>query len=147
MSILKEASYPFPDVTLRFLGTIVQNYRIIRGKETAAFQKWIASVEKTVAENLRPCLKHNDMLLPEQLYDRYKISNEHFTLEKISNFNSLIALSQQYSTPIYDLTAEQLNQQGVVLEQNQEKQKHFREVFSSLAEKIIGLISDYATCD
>ncbi|HEY9296277.1 MAG TPA: AAA family ATPase, partial [Phormidium sp.] len=49
LQILKEANYPFPDITLRFLGTIVQNYRIIRGKETAAFQTWIEKIEQAVS--------------------------------------------------------------------------------------------------
>ena len=43
LRILKEANYPFPDVNLRFLGIIIQNYRTKNGKETAAFQTWILS--------------------------------------------------------------------------------------------------------
>ncbi|MEO3706992.1 hypothetical protein [Trichormus azollae] len=42
--ILKEAAYPLPEFKLKFLGTIVQNYRIIRGKETTAFQTWIEKI-------------------------------------------------------------------------------------------------------
>ncbi len=48
---LKEANYPFPNFNLHFLGTIVQNYRIIRGKETTAFQTWIEKIEQAVSEN------------------------------------------------------------------------------------------------
>jgi cellulose biosynthesis protein BcsQ len=64
LQILKEANYPFPDITLRFLGTIVQNYRIIRGKETAAFQTWIEKIEKTVSDKLVPTLRQSNMMLP-----------------------------------------------------------------------------------
>jgi hypothetical protein len=138
MSILKEASYPFPDVNLHFLGTIVQNYRIIRGKETEAFQTWIQKIEDAVAQQLVPALEKNNMLLPRSRYSDLEIS-DHFTLTKIANFNSLIALSQEHRTPIYALTPEQLRQTGVVLSQNQAKQEEFRQVFSDLADKIIGL--------
>ncbi len=145
MSILKEAAYPFPDVNLRFLGTIVQNYRIIGGKETAAFQTWIKKIEDSVSNKLIPILERSNMLLPQQSYTELGIS-DNFTLTKISNFNSLIASSQEHRTPIYALTPEQLKQKGIVLDQNQHKQEHFRQVFSDLADKVLSLteISEYA---
>lgn len=143
LPILKEANYPFPDITLRFLGTIVQNYRIIRGKETAAFQTWIDKIEQAVANKLVPSLHQSNMMLPSQVYDEQGI-NSSFSLTKISNFNSLIALSQEHSTPVYALTPQQLGQTGVVLENNQKKQDEFKRTFSELADKIIALSSAYA---
>lgn len=141
LQILKEANYPFPDITLRFLGTIVQNYRIIRGKETAAFQTWIEKIEKTVSDKLIPTLRQSNMMLPDQAYREQGLKDS-LSLAKISNFNSLIALSQQHRTPIYALTPQQLEQQGVVLEKNQKKQEEFRQTFSDLADKIIALSSE-----
>ncbi|MCC5630992.1 AAA family ATPase [Nostoc sphaeroides CHAB 2801] len=140
LPILKEAAYPFPEFTLRFLGTIVQNYRIIRGKETAAFQSWIEKIERRVAFKLIPILRDNNLLLPNNIYTNQGI-NGNFTLTKISNFNSLIALSQEHSTPIYALTPEQLDQKGKVLDNNQAKQEEFKKTFSDLADKIIALSS------
>jgi cellulose biosynthesis protein BcsQ len=140
MQVLKNATYPFPDITLRFLGTIVQNFRIINGRETAAFQKWIQKIEKDVSSKLVPVLKRNNLILPEKNYRNQNIDKT-FCLTKISNFNSLIALSQEYRTPIYDLTPEQLRQTGKVLKNNQAKQEEFRKTFSDLANKIIGLTS------
>jgi cellulose biosynthesis protein BcsQ len=141
LQILKEANYPFPDVKLRFLGTIVQNYRIIRGKETAAFQTWIEKIEQAVSDKLVPILRQSNMMLPSQMYKAQGIQNS-LSLAKISNFNSLIALSQEHRTPVYALTSQQLRQNGVVLEKNQMKQKEFRQTFSDLADKIIALSSE-----
>ncbi|MBF2083373.1 ParA family protein [Thermoleptolyngbya sp. C42_A2020_037] len=144
LQILKEANYPFPNVKLRFLGTIVQNYRIIRGKETAAFQTWIEKIEKSVAEKLVPTLRQSDMMLSDYVY-RDQGLEDSLSLAKISNFNSLIALSQEHRTPVYDLTPEQLRQTGVVLEKNQQKQEEFRKTFSDLADKVIALSSESST--
>jgi cellulose biosynthesis protein BcsQ len=141
LQILREANYPFPDVNLRFLGTIVQNYRIIRGKETAAFQTWIKKIEEAVSNKLIPILDKNNMLLPNHIYKDQGIQ-ENFSLAKISNFNSLIALSQEHRTPVYELTPQQLGQTGIVLTNNQGKQKDFRKTFSDLADKIIALSSE-----
>ncbi|WOB43867.1 AAA family ATPase [Thermoleptolyngbya oregonensis NK1-22] len=144
LQILKEANYPFPNVKLRFLGTIVQNYRIIRGKETAAFQTWIEKIEKSVAEKLVPTLRQSNMMLSDYVYWDQGLGDS-FSLAKISNFNSLIALSQEHRTPVYDLTPEQLRQTGVVLEKNQQKQEEFRKTFSDLADKVIALSSESST--
>jgi cellulose biosynthesis protein BcsQ len=141
LSLLKEANYPFPEVNLRFLGTVVQNYRIIRGKETAAFEKWIEKIERDVREKLVPVLKINSLLLPERLYTENNIF-PCCTLTKIPNFNSLIARSQEYQTPVFALTAEQLNYTGTVLKDIQKKQDDFKDIFSDLADKIIGLTSN-----
>lgn len=140
LPLLKEANYPFPDITLRFLGTIVQNYRIIRGKETKAFETWIQKVDQAVSNKLVPILRQNNMMLPATVYTEQGI-NGSLSLTKISNFNSLIALSQEHRTPVYDLTPEQLRQTGIVLENNQKKQKEFRKTFSDLADNIIALTS------
>jgi len=141
LQILREANYPFPDITLRFLGTIVQNYRIIRGKETAAFQTWIEKIEKAVADKLVPTLRQSNMMLPSHVYQEQGLQSG-FSLAKISNFNSLIALSQEHRTPVYALTPQQLGQRGIVLENNQVKQEEFKKTFSDLADKIIALSSE-----
>ncbi|QIZ70752.1 ParA family protein [Oxynema aestuarii] len=143
MTILREATYPFPDVRLKFLGTIIQNFRIIRGKETAAFEIWIQKIEQDVSQKLVPVLEKNNMMLPDVGYSNQGI-DETFCLTKIQNFNSLIALSQEHRTPIYALTPEQLGQTGKVLQQNQNKQKDFEKTFSNLADKVINLTTQYA---
>ncbi len=144
LQILREANYPFPDVNLRFLGTIVQNYRIIRGKETAAFQTWIEKIESAVSEKLVPTLRQSNMMLPDQLYRDQGVEGN-LTLSKIPNFNSLIAHSQEHRTPVYALTREQLGHSGVVLEANQRKQEEFKQTFSDLADKVITLSSESLT--
>jgi cellulose biosynthesis protein BcsQ len=143
LTILKEASYPFPDINLRFLGVIVQNYRIIRGKETVAFENWIQRIEENVSKKLIPVLKHNNMMLTQEAYAESGIA-QNCTLTKIPDFNSLIALSQEHQTPVYALTPEQLRSArwyGNVLEKAQEKQELFEKTFSDLANKIIKLTS------
>jgi len=140
LQILKDANYPFPEVDVRFLGIIVQNYRIIGGKETAAFQTWIAKIEQSVSENLVPTLTRSNMMLPSQAYRDQGLQSS-LSLAKISNFNSLIALSQNHRTPVCALTPQQLGQKGIILEANQQKQEEFRKIFSDLADKIITLTS------
>lgn len=143
LPILQEASYPFPEVRLKFLGTIVQNYRIIHGRETKAYQTWIERIQRATCEQLIPILQRNEATLSQDVYKNLSL-DESLTLTKIPNFNSLIAMSQEYGVPIYDLTLEQLKnkgQVGTVADAQQEKQQQFKAIFSDLADKVIGLTS------
>ena len=136
--ILQDAAYPFPKVTPRFLGTVVQNYRIIRQEPAAAFQKWINAIEQAVSTRLVPSLQINNMLLNNQMYNSQGIGSD-FCLAKISDFNSLIAKSQEHQTPVFALTSEQIEQSGKVLTDALKAQEPFREAFSKLADRVIGL--------
>jgi cellulose biosynthesis protein BcsQ len=138
MRILKDADYPFPKVTPRLLGTIVQNYRIRGGEPAAAFQKWIDKIQEAISTRLGPSLRENNMLLSNQMYNSQGIGSD-FCLAKISDFNSLIAKSQKHQTPVFALTSEQIEQVGIVLKGTLGAQEEFKKVFSTLADRVIEL--------
>ncbi len=141
LQILKEANYPFPNSNPRFLGIIIQNYRIKNSKETAAFQTWIRKIEEAVISKLIPNLKNSDMMLLDSAYQEQGMSGS-LCLTKIPDFNSLIAISQQHQTPVYALTNQQLKQSGVILEITKNKQEELKKTFSDLADKIIVLSAE-----
>ena len=141
MRILKDAAYPFPRVTPRLLGTIVQNYTIRNGEATAAFQKWIDEIKKAVSARLGPSLQTNNMLLTDEMYGSQGIKSD-FCLAKISDFNSLIAKSQQNQTPVFALTPDQIGRPGKILDNTKKAQDKFKTTFDQLADKIIGLTAN-----
>lgn len=141
MKILKEAAYPFPKVTPRLLGTIVQNYRIKYEKPAAAFQKWIEAINQAVSNRLIPSLQQANMLLSIQEYQAQGIGDD-FCLEKMSDFNSLIAKSQEHQTPVFELTSVQIGLGGDALKNTLTAQKTFRVAFSNMADRVIGLTSN-----
>ncbi len=138
---MKEATYPFQKVTPRFLGTIIQNYRIKYQKPSASFKKWIDKIQKAVSDVLLPSLREQNMLLPNKVY--YSQNMDDYCLIKMSDFNSLIAISQHCQTPVFALTEEQIKQEGkqygTVLENTLKAQNTFRDAFSTLADQIINL--------
>ena len=138
IKILKDAVYPFPDKTPKFLGTIIQNYRDRKGKPAVAFQNWIDQIEKGVEEKIIPVLRECDMLLPEKVNEKigFQIGQP---LLQMADFNSLIALSQKHKAPIFDLTDEQLERRGSVLEITRESMLGFRDLYDKGADRIIKL--------
>ena len=140
MPILKEAVYPFPNEEPKFLGTIVQNYRLRGGGPARAFKTWMDNINLSVAEELFPALSAVNMTLPRRVYKKHGV--EELCLAKISDFNSLIAKSQEHQTPVFALTAAQIDQGGVVLEGTERSRDAFKEIFSDLADKVISLVND-----
>ena len=141
LPVLRDADYPFPGVTPTFLGTIIQKYRPRAGVPATAFQGWIDEINRTVASRLAPILQNLDMLLPLDVYERQCMLDD-YNIAIIPDFNSLIAKSQEHQTPIFALTAQQLDQRGVVLEQSAHSREKFREIFAEITDRILGLTAN-----
>lgn len=140
-AILQKATYPFPIVSPKFLGTVVQKYRLREGQTpSAAFQKWIDEIESGIRDKLLPALKASDMLMSEAAYQSIGIPLGKPLLQ-MSDFNSLIALSQKHKVPVFALSDAQLEQTGVVLDRTKKSMFQFRDLFSEAADRIIGLTS------
>ena len=150
--ILQEAIYPFPDKHPKFLGTIIQNFRVKKGAPAAAFQRWIDQIKRGVQTKLIPVLSENDMLLPDELYQKAsEIGSDIIQLSlffedtasqpllQMSDFNTLIALSQEHKVPVFELSDDQLGKEGVVLENMRESMIKFRDLFSDGAARILTL--------
>ena len=138
LRILKEADYPFPKVTPLFLGTIIQNYRIKNKKASKSFQKWIDEIEEAISNRLVPELRCEQMVFSEQDYSAQEMEKD-FCLIQMSDFNSLIAISQDCQTPVFALNAEQIKQSGRVLDTTLKSQNQFKDAFSTLADRVINL--------
>ncbi len=135
---LTSADYPFPKPNITFIGAVVQKYRPRSGRASKAFQRWIDQLILGLKDTLVPALDKAGMVDPKLFRDRLGI--EPWTpLLEVADFNSLIALSQEYQVPVYALTAEQTTQKGAVWEQTEASMNVFREAFSSCADKLFTL--------
>lgn len=155
MPIFREATYPFPTTVPKFLGTIIQNYRVrdratadqegdkapTSGTPAAGFQRWITEINAKVRDTFVPALRAQEMLLPDKKYRTVGI-DEDYCLGSISSFNSLIAKSQEYQVPVFTLTDEQIQLGGVLLDRTNESKEMFERIFSKLAQLVVGMTSD-----
>ena len=60
----------------------------------------------------------------------------------MSDFNTLIARSQEHNAPVFDLSDDQLEKSGVVLDTMKKSMNKFRVLFSDGADRIITLTED-----
>jgi cellulose biosynthesis protein BcsQ len=139
LPILQQATYPYPALRLKFLGTIIQKYRPRGGSPSQGFQNWIDQINKTVEAVLIPALEKSGLIFQDDFYQEL---DDYKCLGVISDFNSLIAKSQEHQTPVFALTQEQLNQYGKVYDQTVATQENFRNIFDQIATRIMHILDN-----
>lgn len=137
--VLQTAVYPYPQKSPRLLGTIVQKYRPRNGAPTVGFQSWINDINERVQIKLLPALESIGMKLEDAVYDRVANLRPALCLALIADFNTLIAKSQEHTTPVFALSDAQLGHVGTVLLADQRKRKEFSDTFAELAERVTRL--------
>ncbi|WP_343744341.1 AAA family ATPase [Chitinophaga sp.] len=137
---LEKAAYPFPKGFPKFLGTVIQKYRPRNGEATEGFQAWIDKINEAVSDRFVPAIEKIDMLLTHEQYKSVdKGLTKNYCLVQIPDFNTLIATSQQYKTPVFALKDSMFGHVGAVLKQDQKKRDEFLGIFSRLADEVIEL--------
>ncbi len=140
VELLRDAEYPFPEPKVKFLGTVIQKYRPRKGKATEGFQSWIDDINRRVIDTLVPTLRRAGATLSDQQYAAAGLDPaDGYCLAQVPDFNTLIATSQKYQTPVFALEDEMFGHLGKVLEQDKEKRNEFLAIFDQLAARVVSL--------
>jgi cellulose biosynthesis protein BcsQ len=134
LDALSSADYPFPESHLKFLGTIVQRYRLRKGAPTEAFSLYFGELDRAIKDILVPSLTRADLLLQPDKYTSAGL--EGYMLASIPDFNTLIASSQQAQKPVFTLTREDVYRSGRVWDTISKNIASFREIFIQLTDRI-----------
>lgn len=153
MDILtKEALYPLPVVTPKFLGTVVQRFNKRSGEAAKQFQLFINDIDQCIQKKLWPELEKKHMCLAQDRY-RTVLGPDNFFLAKIPDFASLNPLSQRNRKAIFALCDEEMtypdektgriiNYTGTVLKGMSDKRDEIREIFSDFANYVCQLTTE-----
>lgn len=138
--IFKDAEYPLPLNTPKFLGYTINDFNLSKGEPTQAFATIMDKIGESIKSDLIPNLADQGMLLEERKYLEVAKLNEalfsqrpldNYCIAEISNFNKLIAISNEISIPIFELSP-RIMQEGQVRTLN-----WFKKLFDVIADKII----------
>jgi cellulose biosynthesis protein BcsQ len=137
IEVLKTADYPFPEPRASFVGSIIQKYRPRVGKASSAFQHWIDQLVSGLKNEFIPKLEQAGLLDAKQYKQKSGLDPWEPIME-VSDFNSLIALSQEHQIPVYALTPEIVGK-GAVWDQAKLNMEVFEKAFKLCAERIVTL--------
>lgn len=142
------ATYKLPSQTPIFLGYTVNDFNLSHGAPQKSFKGFINRISENVSSVLFPQLEQEGMTLTRERYEKAYENmvsrfhendinyNDPFCLAQISNFNKLIAISNETSTPIFDIE----------LKNPTDGQRRtlgwFRKLYEVMAERIIELTNE-----
>ncbi|WP_086844068.1 ParA family protein [Amycolatopsis kentuckyensis] len=133
--MFREADYPFPKPNLKLLGALIQRYNLKARKPTRAFQEYFDELSTVLAHKLKPALATCGMLLPDAKYREADLESD-LRLSSISDFNSLIAVSQKQQKPVFSLDHHDVRRGGNLWENTKRSIDSFHETFNEMAHKI-----------
>lgn len=136
---LKAADYPWTGKPVKFIGSIVQNYRkrLRDGEDrpTRAFEKWFKSLKSVLETDLYESFKKSGFLLEQSAYEEMGSGPKDF-LAEVPDFNSLIAISQDLSKPVFSLTRDEINTSGSVANNQIASVTAFDGIYTDAAKKV-----------
>jgi hypothetical protein len=110
-----------------------------------SFQVWIDKIRHEIAGNLVPSLQKINCSITESKFCETLTGTdlEPFDLAHVPDFNSLIAISQQLSKPVFSLTDQEIANTGKVFGHAETTMRtsrdSFNEVFAALTKRVIAL--------
>ena len=135
LEVLATADYPFPRPDLKFLGVIVQRYRLRSGQPTKGFNEYFSRLEEAIANQLLPAFAKAGLTLPDEVYSQVELTNDRW-LASIPDFNTLIADSQRARKAVFALTQQDVDRVGSVWDNTESKIQDFRKTFEELAKRV-----------
>ena len=143
----RDAAYPLLDHNPKFIGYTINDFNLSNGRPQKSFKKIMKDISSEISNGLVPELNGSDMLLDKDLYKiAYKKMQEESTgnninydneycIAEVSNFNKLIALSNQQCVPIFDLDIS-----GEVITYGQSGTlRWFKYLYNAIADRVMRL--------
>ncbi|NBB98790.1 MAG: AAA family ATPase [Alphaproteobacteria bacterium] len=137
---LRSADYPWSGKPIKFIGSIVQNYRkrLRDGQDrpTRAFEKWFRNLKSVLASDLFSSFSNSNFHMSSAAYSAMNSNPKDFMVE-VPDFNSLMAISQDLSKPVFSLTRDDINTSGSVANNQIASVTTFDNIYGNAADKII----------
>lgn len=146
----ERTTYPLPDTVPVFLGYTINDFNLSHGRPQHAFRGFMEQISEKISSELIPALQAKNMLLPSENYEKAyttmccsfennKIDYpDIYCLAQISNFNRLIALSNEKSVPVFELELPR-----AFLKDGQKRTLNwFRLLYNAFAMRILELMGD-----
>lgn len=140
-----DTTYPLSQTVPKFLGYTINDFNLSRGKPQKSFASFMERISDKVVNKLITALSQQGMSLEQGRYEASYLEMKNkfhdgninycdcYCLAQFSNFNKLIAISNEKSVPVFEIELQNpTDSQAKTL-------KWFRLLYKSLAERIITL--------
>jgi chromosome partitioning protein len=131
VKFFSDSEYNLPESKPKFLGYIFNNFNKRNGEPAKSVQSIMDNITLGFNNQFIPKLKTEGMIIENQT---------EFKLAQISDFQSLKAVYQESSLPIFEITNEH-GYSGALMSQYENTISVFRETYETLTKNILNLIA------
>lgn len=154
-----QEDYPLPEYDPKMIGFLSQNYRVYTTDSkkqdseqktmSKAYNEWLEKIHGVANSKLVPALKECNMIIDEDVFEKYVNYDKPYHLAGVQNFSDLIPVSQRLSIPIYELTQKDGNWGGTRWKWEDKNGKEHGimvnihdadTIYENLAESVLGII-------
>ncbi len=124
--ILKDASYPIPDSSMKFLGEISQRFNRRKGKPTASYEGMITEIKDFISSDFVRELKAQGMVYEQNDYH----------MAEIPDFGAMLQKANELGVPVFALKDNEIPG-GASFANTTAKRDEIKNMFSLIADAIL----------
>lgn len=138
LPLFSDSAYPMPEGEPKFLGSIVQRFNVRNGRAARPYRNNISDIKLKISNEFYSAILSSGMGL-DGGYNPELISNG-YCLAEIPDFQGLLPKSYRAGVPVFELTDDEINEVGSVLNGMIIKRDGLLENFESLTEQLESLL-------
>ncbi|MDJ0731711.1 MAG: ParA family protein [Crocosphaera sp.] len=140
ISLFAKSAYPLLEGEPKFLGTLIQRFNIRNGHAAKPYRDNIDQIKETIKGEFFEAITKVGMTFEREKYTQ-KFIDSGYCLDEIPDFQGLLPKSRQAEVPVFELTDNEINETGTVLEGMKTRRDQFKIKFQSLTNKLVELLS------
>ncbi|RWQ57826.1 ParA family protein [Mesorhizobium sp.] len=139
VDLFANSAYPLPAGIPTFVGVLIQRFNIRKGRAAKPYRDNIGEIKTKVATTVYTAWTAAGMTLPPPEYEG--IADEAFCLGEIPDFQGLLPKSYDAGVPVFELSDDEINETGPILEGFQQRRAYFRNQFDEISAKIVAILA------
>ncbi|MEL4894148.1 ParA family protein [Crocosphaera sp. Alani8] len=140
ISLFADSPYQLLEGEPKFLGTLIQRFNIRRGRPAKPYQDNIEQIKEIIKGDFFEEITKVEMTLNQEQYTQEFIDGG-YCLDEIPDFQGLLPKSYQAGVPVFELTDNEINETGTVLEGMKTSRDKFQVKFQSITDKLVQLLN------
>lgn len=140
VQLFMDSTYPLPSGEPKFLGSLIQRFNIRHGKAAAPYRNNIEEIKQTFQIPFFKAISRLGMTLAENDYTQ-EFSLNGYCLDEIPDFQGLLPKSLAVGVPVFELSDQEINESGNVLQSMKTNRDKFFRQFHNISNYLIKLLS------
>ncbi|MCP6758344.1 MAG: ParA family protein [Fischerella sp. CENA71] len=140
VQVFADSAYPLIEGEPKFIGSLIQRFNVRNGRAARPYRDNIEEIKNKIKGDFINAISKVGMTLSSEQYTNDFIESG-YCLDEIPDFQGLLPKSHQAGVPVFELSREEINETGNVLDRMIISRDNFNNKFKLIGKKLINLLS------